>query len=201
MNSELLQRLLEQIDRLNQDDPTAELIDGTSLPRELAYARRVTAWVLRLAPEASEWLRIAARGQHVCRWTIPRERYPRTRAGYLRWRETLKTFHAKTVAALMRQAGYAQEELRQVESLILKKRPADDLEMRVLEDALCLVFLETQLAETRAKVPDETLREVLRKTWKKMSERGRQEALALPMDAAQRAWLVAALKPREAESP
>ncbi|MBI4341012.1 MAG: DUF4202 domain-containing protein [Candidatus Omnitrophica bacterium] len=189
MDAQRLPRLLDQIDRLNQDDPTTESIDGKPFPRELAYARRVTTWVLRLAPEASEWLRIAARGQHVRRWTIPRERYPRTRAGYLRWRETLKTFHAKTVAELMRQAGYAPEDLQRVESLILKKRPADDPEMRVLEDALCLVFLETQLADTRAKVPDGTMREVVRKTWRKMSERGRREALVLPMDDAQRAWL------------
>ena len=194
MNSERLQHLLEQIDRLNQDDPTTESIDGKPLPRELAYAQRVTAWVLRLAPNASEWLRIAARGQHVCRWTIPREQYSRTRAGYLRWRETLKTFHAKTVAELMRQAGYAQEDLQRVESLILKKRPADDPEMQALEDALCLVFLETQLADTRAKVPDETMREVIRKTWKKMSEHGRQAALTLPLDAAQRAWLLRVLE-------
>lgn len=194
MTSDRLQRLLDQIDRLNQQDPGTDIIDGTPAPHELAYARRITGWVMRLVPDASEWLRIAARGQHVRRWTIPREQYPRTRAGYLKWREALKTFHAETVAGLMREAGYDETGVAQVRSLILKKRPADDPEMQALEDALCLVFLETQLAPTRAKVSEETMRGVLQKTWKKMSAQGRQEALALPLDAALRAWLLRALE-------
>ena len=194
MTSERFQQLIERIDRLNQDDPNAELVGGATRPRELAYAERLTAWVMRLEPRASEALRIAARGQHVRRWTIPREQYPRTRAGYLRWRETLKTFHAHTVAELMRALGYDEGAIQQVESLIRKKRPPNDLEMQTLEDALCLIFLETQLEETRAKVPDETMQQVVRKTWGKMSERGRAEALKLPMDATQRAWLHRALE-------
>lgn len=194
MASERFQRLIEQIDRLNREDPNTEVIGGVARPRELVYAERLTAWVMRLEPRASEWLRIAARGQHVRRWTIPREQYPRTRAGYLRWREALKVFHARTVAELMRQVGYESGEIPPVEALIRKKRPPNDPEMQTLEDALCLVFLETQLQDTRAKVPEETMRQVVCKTWGKMSERARREALAIPLDAAQRAWLLRVLE-------
>jgi hypothetical protein len=35
----------------------------------------------RMAPNASEHLRIAARGQHIERWTSPRTKYPSGRAG------------------------------------------------------------------------------------------------------------------------
>ena len=65
-------------------------------PRFL-YARRLTEWVLKLAPEASQSLRLAARCQHLCRWMIPRETQPMTRAGYLRWRNESKHFHARRV--------------------------------------------------------------------------------------------------------
>jgi len=108
MTPERLDTVLAKIDALNRHDPTTELVDGRPVPRELAYAERLTAWVRRLAPVASEALQLAARGQHVQRWMIPRDRYERNRRGYLRWRETLKTFHAETVARLMREVGYSE---------------------------------------------------------------------------------------------
>jgi hypothetical protein len=191
-----LQRLLERIDALNAEDPNTETADGASHPRELLYARRLSAWVLRLTPDASEALRIASRGQHLRRWTIPRDRYPRTRGGYLRWRETLKTFHADEVSALMQQAGYPEADLKRVRSLILKKAPPGDAEAQALEDALCLVFLETQFAGLRRKTPEEKMIEVLQKTWKKMGPQGRAEALKLPLGAGEKALLAAALKAR-----
>ena len=194
MAPERLQRLLDRIDALNAEDPNTELADGAAQPRELVYARRLSAWVLRLRPDASEALRIAARGQHLRRWTIPRDRYERTRRGYLRWRETLKAFHAEEVSRLMQEAGYAEDAIQRVRALILKKQIAADPEAQALEDALCLVFLETQFADLRQKTPEEKMIEVLRKTWKKMSAQGRAEALTLPLGNAEKALLATALK-------
>ena len=194
MAPERLQRLLDRIDALNAEDPNTELADGAAQPRELVYARRLSAWVLRLRPDASEALRIAARGQHLRRWTIPRDRYERTRRGYLRWRETLKAFHADEVSRLMHEAGYLEAEIQRVRALILKKQIAADPEAQALEDALCLVFLETQFADLRQKTPEEKMIEVLRKTWKKMSAQGRAEALTLPLGNAEKALLATALK-------
>ena len=194
MAPERLQRLLDRMDALNGEDPNTEVDDGVSQPRELVYARRLSEWVLRLRPDASEALRIAARGQHLRRWTIPRDRYERNRRGYLRWRETLKAFHADEVSALMREAGYAEDAIQRVRALILKKLIAADPEAQALEDALCLVFLETQFADLRRKTPEEKMIEVLRKTWKKMGAQGRAEALKLPLGDAEKALLASALK-------
>ncbi len=179
-----LRVLLDRIDAYNREDPAS---------RELAYAQRLTDWVLRLNPHASEALRIAARGQHIRRWTIPRERYPRGRQGYLKWRETLKTFHAQTVGELMRQAGYPEPEIERVQGLMSKRGLPSDPDTQILEDALCLLFLETQLADLRKKEPDEKMREILRKTWAKMSPRAREQALALPLGAEERTLLQQAL--------
>src|SRR6058998_486477 len=87
-------RAMHRFDEENSRDPNTELVDGVGRPRELVYAQRLSAWVLKLCPDASEPLRLAARCQHLCRWLIPRGRYPMDRAGYLRWRNDLKQFHA-----------------------------------------------------------------------------------------------------------
>jgi hypothetical protein len=184
-----LEQVLARLDELNRADPNHDTAHGIPQPRELVYAQRLTEWVLRLEPQASEALRIAARGQHVQRWTIPRSQYPMTRQGYLRWRETLKTFHAKTVAELMREAEYDDGMVQRVSRLITKKHLGTDPEVQTLEDALCLLFLEAQFSDLKQKTADEKMRDVVRKTWRKMSPRAHVEArrLALPPDA--RAYL------------
>ncbi len=193
MDPSRLAQLLAGIDQQNAKDPNRIVVDKVERPQELVYSERLTAWVLRLNPKASEYLKIASRGQHIRRWTIPRDRYPKTRAGYLRWRETLKTFHAETVAGLMKEQGCTAEEIDRVTALILKRPTADKSELQALEDALCLVFLETQLEDLKAKMADQKLQEVVRKSWGKMSEQGRQEALKLPLKDAQREWLAQAI--------
>ncbi len=103
-----------RFDLLNTEDPNPDSDDGKSQPRELAQARRWTDWVLKLAPQASEALRLAARCQHLRRWMIPRDRYPMTRAGYLEWRATLKQFHADQSAAVLRELGYPEPTIARV---------------------------------------------------------------------------------------
>ncbi len=184
-----LEQVLARLDQLNSDDPTRDVVDSVPQPRELVYAKRLTEWVLRLDPNASEALRIAARGQHVRRWTIPRSQYPMNRQGYLRWRETLKTFHANTVGDIMGQAGYDATMIQRVTRLITKKDLATDRETQTLEDALCLLFLEAQFADLKRKTADEKMRDVLRKTWQKMSAQGRAEATRLALGPEDRAYL------------
>src|SRR5436309_4432758 len=111
---------------------------------ELPYAQRLSAWVERLAPEASASLRLAARCQHLRRWASPRESYPPGRVGYLKWREALKHFHAEEAGKILREVGYDDAMVERVQKLNLKKK---DPETDVLEDALCLLFLETQFEE------------------------------------------------------
>jgi hypothetical protein len=132
---------LRRFEEENSHDPNIETVNGISHPRELLYAQRLTDWVLRLCPTASEELRLAARCQHICRWEIPRQSHPMTRAGYLQWRVTLKKFHAQKAGDILREAGYPEDAIRRVQDLNLKKHFPDDPEARVLEDALCLVFL------------------------------------------------------------
>ena len=110
-----------RFDEENGQDPNHVVVDGVSHPRELLYAERLTEWVLRLNPEASEHLLLAARSQHICRWTIPRHSYEMTRAGYLRWRTDLKQFHARKSVEILGEVGYEKETIARVRDLNLKK--------------------------------------------------------------------------------
>ena len=126
-------------------------------------------WVRALAPGASEELLLAARAQHVRRWTVPRSKYPEGRNGYLRWREGLKKFHADTLAAIMKEAGYADAAVEKSRSLLVRKNLASDAEGQTLEDAACLVFLQFEFAEFSAKTEPGKMVDILRKSWGKMS--------------------------------
>ena len=192
-DSKRFEAALRRFDEENARDPNREAIDGVSHPRELLYAQRLAKWVLRLCPGASEELRLAACCQHICRWEIPRSSHPMTRAGYLQWRTTLKKFHAQKTGEILRAAGYAEEVIRRVQDLNLKKNFPDDPESRVLEDALCLVFLEFQLADLAAKTAEDKTINALQKSWQKMTGAARTEALKLNFGEREKALLERAL--------
>ena len=112
---------LSRIDAANAEDPNIELVDGVRRPRELVYAERMSEWLERLRPDASELLRLAVRAQHIRRWEIPRQNYPMDRAGYKRWRTDLAKFHAETAGAILRACGYDEAEVARVQSLLRKQ--------------------------------------------------------------------------------
>jgi len=178
-NPERFAAAIRRFDEANAADPNIEVVNGQSHPRELLYAQWLTDWVLRLAPQASETLRLAARCQHICRWESPRGSYPMDKPGYLRWRADLKKFHAEKSGQILREVGYDDSMVQRVQELNLKKNHPKDPEVCVLEDALCLVFLEKQLAPLAAKADDEKLINALQKSWKKMTPAAHAEALKL----------------------
>jgi hypothetical protein len=180
-------------DAANAQDPNTIEDGGRTWPRELFFAQRLSEWVSRLCPEASEALRLASRCQHICRWQIPRTDYEPTRGGYLRWRSDLKRFHAAQAVRLLAEAGFDAETAARVRSLNLKENLGEDPEVQVLEDALCLVTLQYQLAELAEKTEHAKMISILQKTWRKMSRQAHEAALQLPYAERERALLAEAL--------
>jgi hypothetical protein len=180
---------IARFDAENSRDPNLE----NGRPRELLYAERLTSWVMKLCPDAAEILRLAARCQHIRRWESPRENYPMTRPGYLKWRADLKKFHAEASGAILREVGYDDETIRRVQDLNLKQDFPANPDGRVLEDALCLVFLEFQFAALAAKSDDEKMVNALKKSWGKMTEAARTEALKLHFSDREQQLLARAL--------
>ena len=171
------------IDAANNQDPNIEVHEGSNIPKELLYSQRMTAALTQFNPEASELLHIAARGQHIERWTSLRSDYPEGRTGYKQWRAELWLFHAKRVAELMAQAGYGEEACERAKYLTQKRGIKHDPESQCLEDVICLVFIEHYMAAFASKsgYDEAKLIDIIQKTWAKMSDKGHAAALQLPL--------------------
>ena len=159
------------------EDPVTVETAGGQVPWSVHYHRRLVAWVRRLQPEASEALLLAAHCQHLRRWTIPRDRYPLGGAGYKRWRKTLSRYHAQEAGRILGEAGYDEVTIGRVQALLRKLRLKLDPESQLLEDAVCLVFLENEFEAFSRMHDDAKLADILRKTWRKMSPQGQAAAL------------------------
>ena len=193
---------IAEFDAANATDPNLETVGGASLPKELVYAQRMSAMLARFVPDASEALELAARCQHIERWKIPRSEYPMTRAGYQQWRARLRDFHADRAAGILRETGFADGTVDRVSSLIRKERLKADPEAQALEDVVALVFLESYLdgfVATHPAYDEAKLVDILQKTARKMSARGREAALSrIDPPAALRAVIRKALDARPA---
>ena len=167
------------IDAENAQDPNSETYQSKTYPKELLYSNRMYERLMNFHPNASEAVQIASKAQHICRWKVARESYPMDRVGYLKWREDLKKFHAKLTAEILEKAGYSQEFIDRVSFLIEKKLLKKDEETQLLEDVICLVFLEFYFDPFVHKHDREKMKNIILKTWNKMSEAGHQEALKI----------------------
>jgi len=165
-------RAIALFDAANAEDPNRD----QGQPKELLYAMRMTEMIGRYAPEASEAARLAVRAQHIRRWTVPRSNYPMTREGYLAWRTGLYKFHADTAGELMRQAGYDEGMIGQVRAAVGKRGLKVNPDTQMLEDVTDLVFIEHYLlgfAQGKPDYDEAKWLDIIRKTWRKMSERAR----------------------------
>jgi hypothetical protein len=170
VDTERFARAVGEIDRANADDPNRIIVRGELRPKELAHAELATEWVRRLDSDPSEALLLAARAHHIRRWLSPRSSQPTGRVGYLRWRRELHRLHADEVGQIMQRTGYDDEMIERVQRIVAKRDLGKDPDAQVLEDALCLVFIETQFDDLRRRLDREKMVDVVRKTLGKMSD-------------------------------
>ena len=194
MSPDQLERAIAAIDALNAHDPESISVLGERKPKQIAHAELVTLWIERLDPNPSDALRLAARAHHVERWTIPRSAYAEGREGYLKWRTALQRHHADTAARVLGRQGVDSETTHRVHDIIRKRRLRSDPEVQCFEDALCLVFLETQLHALADRLDSDKMIGVLRRTLPKMSAAGRDAALSLDLDPQDHALLKSAVE-------
>ena len=174
-------KAITAIDNANAADPNLIHIDGGERPKELAHAERVSRWLEKLTPDASEELKLAGRAHHIERWILPRNQYPDGRDGYLDWRRKLQHHHAQRAGEILKAAGYPEDSIQRVQDILQKKRLRRDPEVQAFEDALCLVFLETQLHDIASRLTTEKTVDVLRLTLPKMSAQGREAAMGIEL--------------------
>lgn len=173
-----LQQTLRRFDDYNAADPHSFTWAGESCPQELFLAQKLHEWVMKLAPDATEPLILASRCQHIGRWEIARASYPEGRIGYLTWRKALARHHAGIAQAIMKEAGYPQADIDRVVAILMKQGIKQDPDVQVMENALCLVFLQYQY-EAFHPAHEEKIVEILRKSLLKMDGAGHQQAMTL----------------------
>ena len=169
-----LQTAFDAIDQANSADPNQS--DGQ--PVELLYGQRMTEEQLALYPDASEPLRIACRGQHIERWTLPRDDFPMDRPGYLAWRTEQGRRHAARVAAIMRDAGYADDDIRHAEKMLMKQGIKRDGDVQALEDVACFTFIRWYMGPFSQTRDADEMQRIVEKTARKMSPMARARALS-----------------------
>ena len=189
--------VIKAIDAVNAQDPRTTTIDGVDYPYETVYADRMTETLARMYPDASELLRIAARAQHIRRWQIPRDTYPRNREGYQKWRLSMRQLHSELVGEIMDKNGYAADDIALVGSFLRKERLKREADSQALENVVDVVFIDFYWDEFVAKFPDyddDKLIDIVGKTLRKMSSHGHQAALALDLPDATAKIVLAAVE-------
>lgn len=168
-----LSATIAAIDAANDADPDTS--EGT--PAARLYGARMTDELDRLFPDASDELRIAARGQHIERWTSPRSSYPEGKEGYLTWRRDLAAFHARRLGQIMADNGYDSDAIAQVGRMVRKEGLKRDPMVQSLEDVICFTFLRWYFHPFAAGRDPDGLLKIVQKTARKMSDAARARAL------------------------
>ena len=194
--------VITTIDAVNAEDPRKITVDGTQCPYEAVYAERMTETMHRMYPDASELLRIAARAQHIRRWQIPRDTFPRNKEGYQKWRLGMRQLHAELVGGIMADNGYSTDDIALVGSYLRKERLKREADSQALENVVDVVFLEYYWDDFVTKFSDyddDKLIDIVGKTLRKMSSHGHSAALDLDLPS-ETARIVLAAVDREKDT-
>ena len=181
MTQQAFEQVVKLMDAANSEDPNIEMAEGKEWPKELLYSNRMADMLERYNPEADDVIQLGIRGQHMCRWKSPRDDYPMTREGYHKWRSDLYTFHAESVASLMADAGYDEPSQQRVLQAVGKKGIKSNPDTQLLEDTASLVFIEHYMlafAEKHPEYSEEKWIDIIKRTWRKMSDDGHAFALS-----------------------
>lgn len=181
------------IDTANAADPTSVVVRGSAHPLALVHGQLAAEWVARLHPDPNETWLLAARAHHLRRWELPRTDYAPGKSGYLKWKRDQRVRHAVDVGSLLAEVEYGPDVIERVQALVRRDHLSTDPGSQAVEDAACLVFIETQLADVSIKLEHDHLVEVIRKTAKKMSPAALAAVSTIPLGEPEQALLAAAL--------
>ena len=181
MHDEKYLAALKLIDEAHTLDPRKVEVNGREIPYELHYSEKMSKYLENCNPNASDILKLAIRAQHLRRWEIPRDSYPMNKVGYHAWRTYLKKRQAEMASQICLDCGYSEDDANRVAHLIRKEDLKKDEETQTLEDVACLVFLDDQFEEFEKQHDEDKIVKILQKTWGKMSAKGHELALEIPM--------------------
>jgi hypothetical protein len=153
------------IDDANRQDPNN--LNGQ--PLAMVQGQAGSRWLDELCATPRDELRLAVRAHHLRRWELKRVDYPEGRSGYLRWRRANKAHQADSLASLMQEDEWPESSIELARLLLGRTKLRTDLDTQTLEDAACLVFLETQFEAMTERTEHKHLVSIVAKTLNKMS--------------------------------
>lgn len=171
-NNNRFNSAIQKFDDYNAADPNG---------KEVLYAQRMSERLEQFKPNSPEYLKLAVHCQHIGRWNIPRNTFPEGKKGYVAWRNKLKDFHAETAGSILADCGYDKEMIDRVKDLLEKKDLRSNPDTQLLEDVVCMVFIEFYLEEFASRHDDAKVVDILAKTLKKMSPRAIRVATSVDL--------------------
>ena len=180
-DTDAFQAARDEIFQAHNKDPNKITIDDKEVPYETHYAEKMESYLSKRAPDASEILRLAICAQHFRRWEVPRSSYAMTKLGYHSWRRDLQKRQADLMGHIL-EKYYPTELVDRARALVQKEGlKQGEEEVQILEDVACLVFLDDQFDQFKEKHDEEKMINILKKSWGKMSPKGQEMALEIPM--------------------
>ena len=166
INKKLLNNILNEIDKKNSTD---KRIRTEGIPEEVFYGQKMSEVLQEFYPDASPELQIACRGQHIQRWLFPRNKFPKGRIGYLKWRKSLYQKHSHLLSQLLQKFPLPKQFINRIVLIVSKSDLKSNPDTQALEDIACLVFMKYYLIDFAKKHERKKLISILKKTWRKMS--------------------------------
>lgn len=163
---------IRRIDDIHTIDPNIEIIDGDEIKAELLYSNRMLAILEKVEPNSSNELKLAAKCQHMSRWSIPRTTLPMDKKGYYQWRAGVMEYQLKVTTAVLQDSGIENESIAVVVDALKNKADKTNINASIIEDTACLTFIKWYLVSFAGQFDAEKAKGILAKTAKKMSERG-----------------------------
>jgi hypothetical protein len=163
---------IDLIDKVHNQDPTSDTIDGVKIKAELLYSNRMLSVLEKVAPDASLELKLAAKCQHISRWSIPRATFSMDKKGYYQWRAAIMEHQLSVTTSVLKQAEINDQRIEIIVDALKNKADKTNLNASIIEDTACLTFIKWYLVPFAGQFDAVKAKIILQKTAGKMSERG-----------------------------
>lgn len=161
-----------KIEAIHNEDINTEIFEGQEQKSELLYSGRMLSVLDLVAPDSCYELKLAAQCQHMSRWSIPRATFPMDKKGYYQWRAAVMEHQLGVTVNALQAAGIDDESISVVVDALKNKADKSNVNASIIEDTACLVFIKWYLKPFASQFEADKAADILRKTARKMSNRG-----------------------------
>lgn len=157
------------IEQIHSKDITQEQHNGSLIPAEFLYGKRMLKTLELVSPESSYAMKLAVQCQHLQRWGVPRSSYTYDRRGYHEWRREVMKYQLEQTINLLSSISIDEIDIKWIAQVINAQENKADSNGLIIMDTACLVFLKWYMEPFAKKHESEKVLDILKKTFRKMS--------------------------------